>query len=522
VFLVCTLSLGVAGPPDQKKSPKAAPPPEPGKKTQPKPKDALGRLVVEIDKVQAIIDKMIAEYDLKPKPLPAIPDDPPPHEGAMISMRHLIEPPDLVIVEVLDALPGRPISGERLVRPDGKISLGFYGDVDARGLTLDQLKVAIIKHLRGLLTDEALGVREPLFESEPQATGDPQARPDVPQQEQNPAVPGNKGKTRPTAFRSTTVPRATGQRLPLGRRAAQPIPIRLVQSRFTGMTLPDQQPSPPERQEPPAKSPDGFQFFGRGQGRITITIEIDGQRQTVEKKLQPGQEPPAPEVVPPAAEEKKKPGQKPPDEAPLPPGGERQDYCAVIPPAASEAVFVDLTAYNSKNYYVLGDLMITGKMPWTGNETVLDALQHAGGLMPEAEPKDIRLLRPGRNGKPSRVYKVDLEAIREKGDVTSNYQIFPGDRLIVGRNEVVKRTVELDRVAAPLSTVTNAIQRLANSIRSLQEIDPADADLIMKHLTDFWVKELSRKGDLQFDEATLREALLQRLKERAAPKNKPK
>ena len=28
----------------------------------------------------------------------------------------------------------------------------------------------------------------------------------------------------------------------------------------------------------------------------------------------------------------------------------------------------------------------------------------------------------------------------------SNYQIFPGDRLIVGRNEVVKKTVEMDRL----------------------------------------------------------------------------
>ena len=30
--------------------------------------------------------------------------------------------------------------------------------------------------------------------------------------------------------------------------------------------------------------------------------------------------------------------------------------------------------------------------------------------------------------------------------MTTNYQIFPGDRLIVGRNEVVKKTVEIDRL----------------------------------------------------------------------------
>ena len=125
----------------------------------------------------------------------------------------------------------------------------------------------------------------------------------------------------------------------------------------------------------------------------------------------------------------------------------------IVPPAESGAVFVDITAYNSKNYYVLGDVAVIGKMPWTGNETVLDALQYAGGLLATAEPKDIRLVRPGRGGKPAKVYKVDLAAIQEKGDVTSNYQIFPNDRLIVGRNEVVRKTVEIDRLNAPISSI---------------------------------------------------------------------
>src|SRR3954447_14056521 len=77
---------------------------------------------------------------IKPLPLTPIPDDPPPHEGAMHELPYVIEPPDLLLVEVLEALPGRPISGERLVRPDGSISLGFYGDVHVQGLTIRQAK----------------------------------------------------------------------------------------------------------------------------------------------------------------------------------------------------------------------------------------------------------------------------------------------------------------------------------------------------------------------------------------------
>src|SRR4051812_46747581 len=59
-----------------------------------------------------------------------------PREFTKVSMPdYVIEPPDIIVVEVLEALPGRPITGERLVKPDGKISLGFYGEVYVAGLT---------------------------------------------------------------------------------------------------------------------------------------------------------------------------------------------------------------------------------------------------------------------------------------------------------------------------------------------------------------------------------------------------
>jgi polysaccharide export outer membrane protein len=71
---------------------------------------------------------------------------------------HVLEPPDLVMVEVLEALPGRPISGERLVRPDGTISLGFYGDIHVAGLTIPEAKEKIIHRLQKYLTDTTLGL----------------------------------------------------------------------------------------------------------------------------------------------------------------------------------------------------------------------------------------------------------------------------------------------------------------------------------------------------------------------------
>src|ERR1700739_2503031 len=84
-----------------------------------------------------------------------------PREFTKVSMpEYVVEPPELLLVEVLEALPGRPISGERLVRPDGKISLGFYGDVYVAGLTIPEAKEKIILHLRKYITDQAVGLTD--------------------------------------------------------------------------------------------------------------------------------------------------------------------------------------------------------------------------------------------------------------------------------------------------------------------------------------------------------------------------
>ena len=72
-----------------------------------------------------------------------------------------IKPGDTLLIEVLEALPGRPISGERMVRPDGTISLGFYGDLKVAGLDRNEIKVKVVEHLTKWLPDEVLGLEEP-------------------------------------------------------------------------------------------------------------------------------------------------------------------------------------------------------------------------------------------------------------------------------------------------------------------------------------------------------------------------
>lgn len=67
---------------------------------------------------------------------------------------------DYLIIDVLEALPGRPIQGSRLVRSDGTISLGFYGDLEVVGKTRREIKVDLIGHLQKYLNDAVLGLIE--------------------------------------------------------------------------------------------------------------------------------------------------------------------------------------------------------------------------------------------------------------------------------------------------------------------------------------------------------------------------
>jgi polysaccharide biosynthesis/export protein len=244
-----------------------------------------------------------------------------PREFQKVTMpEYVIEPPDLVLVEVLEALPGRPISGERLVRPDGRISLGFYGDVYVAGLTLPEAKEKIVLHLRQFLTDETLG----LWEVDEKGTPD---------------------------------------------------------------------------------DPDDNEF-------------------------------------------------KP------------------VNPRDSNRVFVDVTAYNSKVYYIEGDVAQPGRLPITGNETVLDAINYAGGLIPTAAPQNIRLVRPAPPGACcQQTLPVNLAAIVSAGDPTTNYQIMPGDRIMVYRDPIVRTTIFIDRLAAPFQTVLNSMLQYSFVARSVRTIN---------------------------------------------------
>src|SRR5262249_12358840 len=93
--------------------------------------------------------------------------------------------------------------------------------------------------------------------------------------------------------------------------------------------------------------------------------------------------------------------------------------------------------------------------------------------------------------------------------------------LVVGRQDVIQRTIELDRVAAPLQTVFNSMLQYEFMVGSLKYLaDPSAAtpalskdqrEALLKSMADFWSKVLARQSGEVLDEKMLREALLRAL-----------
>ncbi|MDX2035959.1 MAG: polysaccharide biosynthesis/export family protein [Isosphaeraceae bacterium] len=84
----------------------------------------------------------------------------------------------------------------------------------------------------------------------------------------------------------------------------------------------------------------------------------------------------------------------------------------------------------SKFYYVLGTVTTQGRFPIQGNETVLDAILQAG-LRTNSLPEKAYLVRPHPTGGADQVLRIDWCGIKERGDTLTNYQLFPGDRIVV-------------------------------------------------------------------------------------------
>ena len=119
-------------------------------------------------------------------------------------------------------------------------------------------------------------------------------------------------------------------------------------------------------------------------------------------------------------------------------------------------VAVDVFSYNSKAYFVIFQSAAMGervlKFPFTGNETVLDAIANTDGL-PMNASRRIWVARPAGNSNKPIILPVDWVDITAYGKPDTNYQLLPNDRVFVMEDRFLAADGTLARIFAPFERI---------------------------------------------------------------------
>ncbi len=136
-------------------------------------------------------------------------------------------------------------------------------------------------------------------------------------------------------------------------------------------------------------------------------------------------------------------------------------------------ISLDVGAYNSKVYYIVTDGGGFGetltRLPYTGNETVLDAISLVNGLPAVASKRHIWVARPApANCNHDQILPVDWRAVTECGRTATNYQLMPGDRIFVKADALITADNWIAKLAAPIERVFGVTLLGNETVRSFR------------------------------------------------------
>ena len=136
------------------------------------------------------------------------------------------------------------------------------------------------------------------------------------------------------------------------------------------------------------------------------------------------------------------------------------------------SVSVDVFSFASKKYYVIsagaGNGDTIQSFPITGNETVLTALAQVQGISQYANKK-MWIARPTPNGECcEQQIPIKYDDIVRGGSATTNYQLFPGDRLYIEEDHMLALSNRIGRIVEPFERMLGFALLGSNTLQAFR------------------------------------------------------
>jgi polysaccharide export outer membrane protein len=147
---------------------------------------------------------------------------------------------------------------------------------------------------------------------------------------------------------------------------------------------------------------------------------------------------------------------------------------AVTKEGVKSELDIDVIGYNSKYYYVIFDGAGYGQQVYrlsiTGKDTVLDAISQVGGLPPVASKRHIWVARPAPATKGSyQILPVNWEVLTQAADTATNYQMFPGDRIFVHSDPLIRTDSFLAKLFSPIERTFGVVLLGSTTVNSIRQ-----------------------------------------------------
>lgn len=118
-------------------------------------------------------------------------------------------------------------------------------------------------------------------------------------------------------------------------------------------------------------------------------------------------------------------------------------------------VTVRIALYASKKYYIHGEGVAVGARPYTGRDTLIDAVGPAASNF-LAWTQKVKVVRPSFGDRPVRTIEVDVHKMIHTGDWSQNILLEPDDIVFVPPTPIAWIAHRITEILFPVSPVVQA------------------------------------------------------------------